>query len=89
MAEEAKYKDKGIEDISEGIKDGTISFKESAKEQDETSYEWYVENNSQEGDLVGAIYEGIAEFLNGLDDAERAEVFYDLLMATSFITPNL
>lgn len=39
MAEEAKYKDKGIEDISEGIKDGTISFKESAKEQDETSYE--------------------------------------------------
>lgn len=39
VAEEAKYKDKGIEDISEGIKDGTISFKESAKEQDETSYE--------------------------------------------------
>ena len=37
--EEAKYKDKGIEDISEGIKDGTISFKKSAKEQDETSYE--------------------------------------------------
>ena len=34
-----KYKDKGIEDISEGIKDGTISFKKSAKEQDETSYE--------------------------------------------------
>jgi len=25
VAEEAKYKDKGIEDISEGIKDGTIS----------------------------------------------------------------
>jgi hypothetical protein len=39
VAEEAKYKDKGIEDISEGIKDGTISFKKSAKEQDETSYE--------------------------------------------------
>lgn len=57
---------------------GTISFKESAKEQNETNYEWYVENNPQEGDLAGAIYEGIAEFLNGLDDAERAEVLYDV-----------
>lgn len=88
MAEEAKYKDKGIEDISEGIKDGTISLKKSAKEQDETSYEWYVENNPQEGDLVGAIYEGIAEFLNGLDDAERAEVLYDVYVANVYQNGN-
>ena len=37
VAEEAGYKDKGIESISEEIKDGTISFKESAKEQNETN----------------------------------------------------
>ena len=65
-----------------------ISFKESAKEQDETSYEWYVENNPQEGDLVGAIYEGIAEFLNGLDDAERAEVLYDVYAANVYQNGN-
>ena len=88
IAEEAGYKDKGIEDISEGIKDGTISFKESAKEQNETNYEWYVENNPQEGDLAGAIYEGIAEFLNGLDDAERAEVLYDVYAANVYQNGN-
>ena len=88
IAEEAGYKDKGIEDISEGIKDGTISFKESAKEQNETNYEWYVENNPQEGDLAGAIYEGIAEFLNGLDDAERAEVLYDVCAANVYQDGN-
>ena len=65
-----------------------ISFKESAKEQDETSYERYVENNPQEGDLVGAIYEGIAEFLNGLDDAERAEVLYDVYAANVYQNGN-
>ena len=58
------------------------------KEQDETSYEWYVENNPQEGDLVGAIYEGIAEFLNGLDDAERAEVLYDVYVANVYQNGN-
>lgn len=88
MAEVAKYKENGIEDISDGIKDGTISFKESAKEQNETIYEWYIENNPQEGDLTGAIYEGIAEFLNGLDDAERAEVLYDVYAANVYQDGN-
>ena len=47
-----------------------------------------VENNPQEGDLVGAIYEGIAEFLNGLDDAERAEVLYDVYAANVYQNGN-
>ena len=45
-------------------------------------------NNPQEGDLVGAIYEGIAEFLNGLDDAERAEVLYDVYAANVYQNGN-
>ena len=61
---------------------------EIAKEQNETNYEWYVENNPQEGDLAGAIYEGIAKFLNGLDDAERAEVLYDVYAANVYQNGN-
>ena len=38
---------------------------------------WFTENDPQQGDLIGAVYEGIAEFLNGLDEDTRAEVLYD------------
>ena len=58
------------------------------QEQSELSYEWYAENDPQKGDLVGAIYEGIAEFLNGLDDAERAEVLYDVYAANVYQNGN-
>ena len=47
-----------------------------------------LKNNPQEGDLAGAIYEGIAEFLNGLDDAERAEVLYDVYAANVYQNGN-
>ena len=78
----------GIDKIAEKISDGTFSFKESMQEQSELIYEWYVENNPQKGDLIGAIYEGIAEFLNGLDDAERAEVLYDVCAANVYQDGN-
>lgn len=77
-------KSDGIEKISAGISDGTFSFKESAKEQNEVACEWYTENNPQEGDLAESIYEGIAKFLNSLDDAERAEVLYDVYDANIY-----
>ena len=88
MAETAMDKSMGIDKIAEGISDGTFSFKESMQEQSELSYEWYAENDPQKGDLVGAIYEGIAEFLNGLDDAERAEVLYDVYAANVYQNGN-
>ncbi len=87
-AEIAENKSYGIDGIAEGISDGEISFKESMQEQNELGYEWYAENDPQKGDLIGAIYEGIAEFLNGLDDAERAEVLYDVYAANVYQDGN-
>ena len=87
-AEFAKDKNMGIDKIAEKISDGTFSFKESMQEQSELVYEWYAENDPQKGDLIGAIYEGIAEFLNGLDDAERAEVLYDVCAANVYQDGN-
>ena len=87
-AEFAGDKSYGIDGIAEGISDGEISFKESMQEQNELGYEWYAENDPQKGDLIGAIYEGIAEFLNGLDDAERAEVLYDVYAANVYQDGN-
>lgn len=85
VGETAGDKSMGVEQISDNISDGTLAFKESAKEQSEFCYGWFSENNaSQEGDLAGAIYEGIAEFLNSLDDAKRADVLYDVYDANIY-----
>ena len=76
-AETAGYKETGIKEIKKGISEGTFAFKDSWQEQHDASYQWFAENHPQQGDLIGAVYEGIAEFLNGLDEDTRAEVLYD------------
>lgn len=79
IGEMAGYdKEKTIEDIKTAINEGAISFKDSWKEQRALEYQWFSENDPQNGDLIGAVYEGIVAFLNGLDVDERAEVLYDV-----------
>ena len=77
VADTAGYKETGIKEIRKAISEGAFAFKDSWQEQNDVFYQWFVENNSQQGDLIGAVYEGIAEFLNGLDEDTRAEVLYD------------
>lgn len=78
IGEMAGDKEKTLEDIKTAINEGAISFKDSWKEQRAEGYQWFSENDPQNGDLIGAVYEGIAAFLNGLDVDERAEVLYDM-----------
>ena len=76
-AETAGMKEMGTDEIAKAINTGTFVFKDSWQEQNETGYQWYNENDPQEGALIGAVYEGIAAFLNGLDTDERVDVLYE------------
>lgn len=80
MADTAGDKESGIEKIKEAMSEGAFAFKDSWQEQNDVSYQWFAENDPQQGDLIGAVYEGIAEFLNGLDEDTRAEVLYDIYL---------
>lgn len=72
-------KDTELEKLSEGINDGTIAFEEQIKYDSD-----FYAKNSQQCDLEQAIYQGVAEFLNGLDVAERAEVLYNVYDANVY-----
>lgn len=68
--------DMGISSIKGFLESGDLVFKNTFQEQAPHMYESITDSNPEQAALIGAIYEGIAEFLNSLDTDRCAEVLF-------------
>ncbi len=68
--------DMGIDSIKGYLENGDLTFKDTFQEQAPQMYEAITGSNPEQAALIGAIYEGIAEFLNSLDTDRCAEVLF-------------